>query len=273
MASINTSLRCPNLRDLGGLPTENGNQIRPGRLLRAGALWDMSADDLSNLGNILAIFDIRSENERRFHPDPALPGTAYFHIPITENGRRRFIQSKRTLKDKVEDILAGYARGEPVAALRMREVYRGMVLSPQTSRCITDIIRLLANAPEGAVLWHCAAGKDRTGVIAAVLLRLLGVSDAEVFKDYLYTNEALCHELQEAEQLSFSLTGDAAAAAYVKGFFAACPCWLVSALCTIDGNFGSAEGYILQSTDITAAELSRFRENCLCAPPGMLASE
>lgn len=110
-------------------------------------------------------------------------------------------------------------------------------------------------------------------MIAAVLLRLLGVSDVEIFKDYLYTNEALCHELQEAEQLAFSLTGVAAAATYVKGFFAACPCWLASALCTIDGTFGSAEGYILQSTDITATELSRFRENCLCALPGMLTAE
>lgn len=169
--------------------------------------------------------------------------------------------------------IGSYTRGEPVAALRMREVYRSMVLSPQTSRCIADIICLLANEPEGAVLWHCAAGKDRTGVIAAVLLRLLGVSDVEIFKDYLYTNEALCHELQEAEQLAFSLTGVAAAATYVKGFFAACPCWLASALCTIDGTFGSAEGYILQSTDITATELSRFRENCLCALPGMLTAE
>ncbi len=254
---------CPNLRDLGGLPAEKGTRVRHGRLLRAGALWQMTAVEWEALRPILAVFDLRSENERAYHPDPPLPGARYIAISVTESGRREYIQSKRTLEDKVHDILAGYARQEPIASMRMTDVYRRMLLSPDMALCLQQIIRLLACKPQGAVLWHCAAGKDRTGVAAAVLLRLLGVSDAVILKDYLYTNQALSHELARAECLALSLTGDPAAALYAKGFFAACPCWLFAALSLMDSRFGSAQGYILHNTDVMPAELAAFRESCL----------
>ncbi|MDO5111782.1 MAG: tyrosine-protein phosphatase [Clostridia bacterium] len=258
-----TYQHCPNLRDLGGLPASNGLRVRPGRLLRAGALWQMTAQECAALRSILAVFDLRSENERQYHPDPPLPGARYIPISVTESGRREYVQSKRTMEDKVQDILAGYARHEPIASLRMTDVYRRMILSPEMKRCLQTILRILANEPQGAVLFHCAAGKDRTGVVAAVLLRLLGVSDEIIFQDYLYTNKALSHELERAERLALAASHDPAAAFYAKGFFAACPCWLFAALSTMDSRFGSAEGYILHCTDITPDELTRFRNSCL----------
>ena len=78
---------CPNLRDLGDLPTQAGLRIRPRRLIRAGALHEISAEEAKSLGKLLAIFDLRSETERRFKPDPNF-GADYYHMPLTEKGLR-----------------------------------------------------------------------------------------------------------------------------------------------------------------------------------------
>ena len=155
---------CPNLRDMGGIKVKNG-YVKPGRLIRSGALWRLEDKDIEKLGSIAAVYDMRSENERAYHPDPEIPGAEYIHIPITENGRRRFVQSKRTLPDKVEDMLEGYRRSEPASAQRMREVYSGMVLSADAGRCLEGIIRTVVEQREGAVIYHCSAGKDRAGDI------------------------------------------------------------------------------------------------------------
>lgn len=252
---------CPNLRDLGDLPTQAGLRIRPRRLIRAGALHEISAEEAKSLGKLLAIFDLRSETERRFKPDPNF-GADYYHMPLTEKGRRKLIHSKKTLEDKVVDIIAGYNRGENLASVRMRKIYRSIVLSHQTANCLEQIIHILNAEPEGAVLWHCSVGKDRAGVIAAILLRLLTVPEELIYEDYLYTNVALQHELEEAESLAFSLSGDPAVASYVKGFFAACPCWLKAALDTVD-HCGSVEQYLLQNTKLEQADFNKFRAACL----------
>ncbi len=175
---------CPNLRDMGGIKVKNG-YVKPGRLIRSGALWRLEDKDIEKLGSIAAVYDMRSENERAYHPDPEIPGAEYIHIPITENGRRRFVQSKRTLPDKVEDMLEGYRCSEPASAQRMREVYSGMVLSADAGRCLEGIIRTVVEQREGAVIYHCSAGKDRAGVISALLLRLLGAEDSAIYADYI----------------------------------------------------------------------------------------
>ena len=256
---LNTT-ECPNLRDLGGIRTKNG-MVKPMRLIRSGALWRISnTAALSQLG---AVFDMRSENERSFHPDPAFPGADYIHIQVSESGRRKFTQSKRTFEDKVDDILAGYYRGEQSASERMREVYRSIVFSENTAVCIRGIIRA-ANAERGAVLFHCATGKDRTGVVAALLLRLLGADDAAIYADYMRTNETLEHELAQAYSLAMSKSGNNKAAAnYVLGFFSACPCWLTAALDTLDSNFGSSAEYAANAAGVGKEEVDRFIMICI----------
>lgn len=249
---LNTT-ECPNLRDLGGIRTKNG-MVKPMRLIRSGALWRIS--DTAAHGQLSAVFDMRSENERSFHPDPAFPGADYIHIQVSESGRRKFTQSKRTFEDKVDDILAGYYRGEQSASERMREVYRSIVFSENTAVCIRGIIRA-ANAERGAVLFHA-------GVVAALLLRLLGADDAAIYADYMRTNETLEHELAQAYSLAMAKSrNDKAAAGYVLGFFAACPCWLTAALDTLDSNFGSAAEYAANIVGVSEGEVANFIRTCV----------
>ena len=145
---------CPNLRDMGGIKVKNG-YVKPGRLIRSGALWRLEDKDIEKLGSIAAVYDMRSENERAYHPDPEIPGAEYIHIPITENGRRRFVQSKRTLPDKVEDMLEGYRCSEPASAQRMREVYIWLLKTlMQRARAgiVQPFISEVSSVQEGSLL-------------------------------------------------------------------------------------------------------------------------
>ena len=112
-----------------GRDTHKKRMVKPMRLIRSGALWRIS--NTAALSQLSAVFDMRSESS--FHPDPAFPGADYIHIQVSESGRRKFTQSKRTFEDKVDDILAGYYRGEQSASERMREVYRTIVFSENTA--------------------------------------------------------------------------------------------------------------------------------------------
>ena len=114
------------------------------------------------------------------------------------------------------------------------------------------------------MLFHCATGKDRAGVVAALLLRLLGADDAAIYADYMRTNETLEHELAQAYSLAMAKSGnDKAAASYVLGFFAACPCWLTAALDTLDSNFGSAAEYAANIVGVSEGEVANFIRTCV----------
>ena len=79
-----------------GRDTHKKRMVKPMRLIRSGALWRIS--NTAALSQLSAVFDMRSENERSFHPDPAFPGADYIHIQVSESGRRKFTQANVLLK-------------------------------------------------------------------------------------------------------------------------------------------------------------------------------
>ncbi|MDE1145158.1 MAG: tyrosine-protein phosphatase [Azospirillaceae bacterium] len=165
---------CPNFRDLGGLPTADGRRIRPGLLFRAGELHTLTDDDralLQNLGLKLVV-DLRTTRERAARPASLGDGHGI------ELAFHSYDHSGADL---------ARARLEGAAALRdlMLSIYARLPFEQ------TPALRLLfIRVGEGRLplLFHCAAGKDRTGAAAALLLTALGVSRPEIEADYLATN-------------------------------------------------------------------------------------
>ncbi len=167
-----------NLRDLGGLLAADGRRVRRGRLIRSGELSGLTttgATCLLQLG-LSGIVDFRSASERKAAPTRAL-----------ELGTVRRWQS-----DADERL------GEPLPALR-----RCLASPAQSRQVVIDIYRDMAFRQHAnfrllfeavltgqPVLFHCAAGKDRTGVGAALLLSVLGVSRDQIRHDYLLSNAA-----------------------------------------------------------------------------------
>ena len=151
-----------NVRDLGGMPTESGATTLPGRLIRSESphtLTDDGLRDIVDLG-IGTVVDLRTASEREKRPSPLVEaGVRTVHAPIF------------TDDEEYPDHLA--TAGE-VYCWWLRERRTGVALAMNS----------IAGAPSAPVLVHCHAGKDRTGVVIGMVLRLAGVSIADIADDY-----------------------------------------------------------------------------------------
>lgn len=171
-----------NFRDLGGLKGKDGRRIRPFSILRSGELVKLSEEDreiLTKEYQLKTIADLRGEKEYSVNPDDGIPGTVYHNIDILK---------------KIHETGADLGSLEAVrdacgAKFHMNGLYEQMVLNDGAQRGFRELLELLLEQKEGAFLFHCFAGKDRTGLAAAIILTILGVRKEDIFEDYLRTNE------------------------------------------------------------------------------------
>lgn len=181
-----------NFRDLGGIPTADGREVAFGRLFRSGKLSGMTAGDryvLREHLHISCIVDLRNRQETEDFPSPALPGCRSHWVPLIEGP---LIGITREEGDDVP-----FARAKRVAEYISRtgarellcRIYPQMVSDPHSVARLAVFFRILQEHDDGAVLWHCTSGKDRTGVAAALLLKVLGAKEDVILKEYLATNE------------------------------------------------------------------------------------
>jgi protein-tyrosine phosphatase len=171
-----------NVRDLGGLPTTDGGTIVAGRLLRSENLQELSPSDVSRLVDeigLTTVVDLRSTNEVEIEgpaPLDAVAGVRHAHHPVL-----------RELLD-VSDTVKAALLTEALEADRARypdDPTTGHYLGYLENRPeeVTGALRSIATAP-GAAIVHCAAGKDRTGVIVALALTAAGAEPEAIVADY-----------------------------------------------------------------------------------------
>jgi protein tyrosine/serine phosphatase len=166
---------CSNFRDLGGWNTRTGGRVRRGLVFRSDALHELSADDVRHLRERIGIrdvIDLRTpvEVESDVHGALIHPPVRYHHVSLLPPER----SEAREL-----------APGE---SFQLDRFYLGILR--RGGRGVARVLELLAGSGEPAV-FHCAAGKDRTGVIAALLLALLEVDDEQIAQDYALTQHGL----------------------------------------------------------------------------------
>lgn len=163
---------CLNARDLGGYATEDGRETRWGTVVRSdcpAALTEAGRAALADYG-VRAIVDLRLPAELADNPNPfAEPGD---HGIVYTNVS--FIDPAAAPPDAVSTLAEDY--------LQMLDRYR---------LGVAEALAAIARAPDGAVLVHCAAGKDRTGLISALLLGLVDVPAETIAADYAMTAELL----------------------------------------------------------------------------------
>jgi protein-tyrosine phosphatase len=168
-----------NFRDLGGFRTVDGRTVRWRFLFRSDSLHDLTPSDVAVLRDelgVVTVVDLRSDEELARTPTNPLHAVAeILHHPI-------FRAADRPAEEDPEE--AARRRAE----LTLAEMYLGMF--DRLGDNLAAGVAAVATAP-GPAVFHCAAGKDRTGVMAAVLLSLLGVPDADIAADYAATTAAL----------------------------------------------------------------------------------
>ncbi|WP_369217076.1 tyrosine-protein phosphatase [Streptomyces flavofungini] len=176
-----------NVRDLGGYRTLDGERVRHGRVFRADALSELTDADLvtvSGLG-LTKVIDFRVPAEVRYDGPDRLPdGLVAESRPVTDNGLFVQLMSAIGSRDpaKQEEML-----GNGRAAAFMREVYRTFVTDRANRAQFAATLRAVADS-RSPLLYHCTAGKDRTGWTSYLLLRLAGVPERTAEGDYLASN-------------------------------------------------------------------------------------
>jgi protein-tyrosine phosphatase len=222
----------PNLRDIGDLPTHDGRVVAPGRVLRSAvpAAKDAGPDGLSWPPTV--VIDLRS------------PGEVEPIHPLAQNGVR--VVSLPLLSA----LRPGQARVETLQALYLQ-------MLDEASVYLVELVREVGQA-SGATLIHCAAGKDRTGVSIALLLRLVGVSRGHVVDDYLLTADAgreIMARLRRGAGHRHRSTLPAA-------FFDVSPDAIEAVLDVWDGHAGGTEGW-LREMGASADDVDRLRRTLL----------
>ena len=153
----------PNARDLGGLPTMDGRTIRPGLLLRSGELAGITEPDAQTLTEypLRTVVDFRTDLEREQKPDRVLPGVQYVHCPIVQQAAAGL-----TREEQADPYGAVVAHAKTMAGKErafMCELYRSLVTQAFSIAHYRQFFALLLAQTDGALLYHCTAGKDRVG--------------------------------------------------------------------------------------------------------------
>jgi protein-tyrosine phosphatase len=175
-----------NFRDLGGLPTTDGRRTAAGRLFRSGALGYLTPAGVARLHDDLGItfvVDLRGAEESAAMGRGPLGEMAVCHLNVP-------LRDFQSLVDKDAGALPGAETGEAFEA--------GGPLMPhyvenlESDRNLVIAVDLIANAlPHGPAVLHCAFGKDRTGVVVALLLRMVGVTTEAVVADYMASSACM----------------------------------------------------------------------------------
>jgi protein-tyrosine phosphatase len=170
-----------NARDVGGLPTVDGRVTRDGVLLRSDNLQDLTAQDVEVLtaAGLGTVLDLRTSAEVELTGLGPIRATevVYVHLDLIPHG----FDGRELLNRAVpEDNVGEHA---------MDHFYLDYVKDAPAG--IATALRTIANPRSGAVLVHCAAGKDRTGVVVALALALVGVKRDAIVADYTRTDERI----------------------------------------------------------------------------------
>lgn len=183
-----------NLRDLGGIPLQEGRgSIPKGLFLRSGKLSILTPQQCHRMCqryHIDSVIDLRTPIEAQEFPDPLPADIEYIQIPIlkdatvgvtheTGSDAMTIIRNLRKHPEKLLEMVPDFKR-----------IYQDTVTGQYGRGQLDKVVKALReNADNGkCTLFHCTVGKDRTGIVSMALLKSYGVADDEIVKDYMRTN-------------------------------------------------------------------------------------
>ncbi|MCL2540931.1 MAG: tyrosine-protein phosphatase [Nocardioidaceae bacterium] len=239
-----------NFRDVAGrgYAGADGRPVATGVFYRSNELR-LSGEDLaaaSALG-LTGIIDLRSDAEIERHRDPDVPGAPWRHFDV--------------IGIPMEQV-AGLRTHEAAVEL-MDRVYRGFVESEHCRSAFAGVLDALAEG--GPQLFHCTAGKDRTGWVAALLLHVAGVDDATIERDYLLTNTRSEASRTRTEQEIAAHLGQQAVEVFEPTLVADAE-YLQAAYTSVERLYGDRDSYLRDGLGLGEATLERLRSHLLQTP-------
>lgn len=246
-----------NFRGLAGLRAEDGRAIIAGRLFRSAALNKLSPDDLAQVQSlgIGLVCDLRSPIERKLAPHCWLTDAspAWIFPPYSET--LRAVQKSEWLR-----LLMDPGFDEQKAKQVLARAYCSM------PRVLTDVLvalfRYCETEGRSAVLVNCAAGKDRTGFVIALLMWAIGIPYDIIMEDYLRSREGGLVERHAHDVISslYPATAPPRAIKAAKIIFSVNPDTLDAVIKKLAMNYGSVDNYLRQAAGLTSARKALLQD-------------
>lgn len=228
-----------NFRDVGGLQNQNGRLVKKGKVFRGDELHGLTNQDLETLSRIpiFSIVDFRGQSEVNNAPDRKPASLKGFYALSIDPG------------NIVSDPGINPATITPQEAARyMKNIYVQLVSAPAAISRYREFFELLQRPEVAPLLFHCTAGKDRTGVGAALFLSALGVDEETILSDYLLSNlylEGKYGKLKKEHP-------------YLKVLFEVTPDFLRTGLNTVKEKYGSVQNYLTEELNVDLSKMEKM---------------
>lgn len=256
-----------NARELGGYAVGDKN-IKKGVLLRTGSLVGASQDVLKKLRDeygVRAVADFRMSDERQNSPDPEIAGVKNIHLPVIEiedypvPDPALFEEYMKLRGDRMKLFELSYESG-----MLGPDIYVNFLLGERGKKAYREFFRILLETDEGAVLWHCTDGKDRTGCAAMLLLSALGADRETIMRDYLLTNE---YNAAQIEAVRSKVSAYPMPPEKLEALLFMCGAvvesYMTNAIVTLNEKYGSAAGYLRDELNVDKAEIGELKAKYL----------
>lgn len=252
-----------NFRDMGGYAAKDGRMMRWGRIFRSGHLSDLTDECGMELlaRDIETVIDFRSDREKERHPVhwPKSWIPDYHSISIGGNAAAWIQELYQRLS--TTDFPAQELRDQFLLAFRKIPIENADGLKKFFDTLIDD-------HKGNAVLFHCTAGKDRTGIAAALLMHTLGIDKTQIMGDFLLTNKAVDLEGKSVEVAGWLSTkagrsiepGDVLPLVGVEEAF------LEESYAAITSHYGTIDAYLETALGVTSERREKLKELYLCYP-------
>jgi protein-tyrosine phosphatase len=255
----------PNLRDVGGYAASDGCVVRTGLAYRSDQPGAIAPGDLQRMATLglKSDFDLRTAEEAAACPDELPPGVRRVSLDVFADAGRAGAATLETLLQNPEQANATLGGGRMERMLE--RAYRAFVSLPSARQAYGQLFASLADETLLPALFHCTAGKDRTGWAAAALLTLLGVPKSAVMEDYLRSNEYVLPRYQKAIEEFVAAGGEPAIPA---AFFGVKAEYLEAAFDEVEKRYGTIERYACEGLGIDTARQETLRSLYLAPPDG-----
>ena len=252
-----------NIRDIGGLKTNDGKKIVKGMLIRSGRLSelpDKSIETIKKLG-VKTIIDLRTEAEVNDHPSTEIEGIKRYRLPTITTVTDAINDEKTMRLTMKRESKRLYVEFDSVRQY-MEETYRSIMFNDEPKQSLRTFFRMLTEA-DGPILWHCNSGKDRTGICAMLLESVLGVSEKDILSDYMYSNKRL---FKKNVTLTFFITIMPMKIRFKKfliGYLRVKRAYLENVIGILKSKYGSVVGYCKAELGVTDEDIETLRRKYL----------
>ena len=218
--------------------------MKKGMLFRSDLLYNLNPKEKALLrdNNIKVVIDLRNKDEVEHLKDTNIKAISFVNNPL--------------LPENNEDSPLKTVTVKHMTLPDMDNAYREIVMKNR-KQAWSNIFDILLNNKEGAILFHCSAGKDRTGVVSAVILTALGIDKETIYQDYLLTNEKPLYYKKLALEM------DPESREIFLDYFQAKKEYLDAAFDQIDKEYGSFDKFLLECCFIDKNKLNILKDKYL----------